>query len=211
MSTPIYHFTLLRHGESVGNAEGRYQGQADYPLSELGLQQARKLAERWIREDIHFDRVIASPLSRAHQTAKIICSALDTPITLEPLWMERNNGLIAGLKADEAPERFPQAEFVHPYQPVGQTGESELELFVRAGQAIQKLFIQPAGRYLIVSHGGIMNKALYIIMGLAPQANFAGPRFNFGNTGFATLSYEPARHIWRVLGIDDRAHLDGLS
>jgi len=41
-----YHITLLRHGESVGNSEGRVQGQADYPLTETGRQQAHSLAER---------------------------------------------------------------------------------------------------------------------------------------------------------------------
>ncbi|MBK8824271.1 MAG: histidine phosphatase family protein [Anaerolineales bacterium] len=42
-----FHITLLRHGESVGNAESRWQGQADFPLTDTGRAQARALAERW--------------------------------------------------------------------------------------------------------------------------------------------------------------------
>ena len=46
--TSIYHVTFLRHGESVGNAEDRFQGHADFPLTEKGRTQARSLADRWL-------------------------------------------------------------------------------------------------------------------------------------------------------------------
>jgi hypothetical protein len=47
---------------------------------------------------------------------------------------------------------------------------------------------------------------LYAMLGIVPQADFHGPRFRFQNTGFATLTYEPHQHKWRVLGINDRGH-----
>ena len=74
--TPIYRITLVRHGESVGNAENRLQGHADYPLSERGRAEALALAQRWKTEAITFDHVIASPLSRALETGQIIAAAL---------------------------------------------------------------------------------------------------------------------------------------
>lgn len=61
----LFFITLLRHGESVGNAESRWQGQADFPLTDRGREQARALAARWKRENAQFDHVISSPLSRA--------------------------------------------------------------------------------------------------------------------------------------------------
>ena len=64
-----YNITLLRHGESLGNAGGIHQGQADFELSEIGLAQAHALADRWQRESVTFDRIISSPLLRARQTA----------------------------------------------------------------------------------------------------------------------------------------------
>ncbi|RPI31749.1 MAG: histidine phosphatase family protein, partial [Chloroflexota bacterium] len=70
-----YHLILLRHGESVGNANGVYQGQADFELSDLGRRQAQALAERWVAEEKTFDLVISSPLLRARQTAEIIAEA----------------------------------------------------------------------------------------------------------------------------------------
>ena len=67
--TKSYGFVFLRHGESVGNAEERFQGQSDYPLTDMGRQQAQRLAERWVRDRIRLDLVITSPLGRAQETA----------------------------------------------------------------------------------------------------------------------------------------------
>ena len=43
---PVFHITLVRHGESVGNVENRLQGLSDFPLSETGRAQARASRER---------------------------------------------------------------------------------------------------------------------------------------------------------------------
>src|SRR5512135_2406685 len=103
-----YHITLLRHGESTGNAEGRLQGQADYPLSPTGRGQAAVLARRWLAEGVRFDRIISSPLLRARQTAEIIAAALDSlPIVFNDDWLERDYGLLTGLEASEARHRYP--------------------------------------------------------------------------------------------------------
>jgi 2,3-bisphosphoglycerate-dependent phosphoglycerate mutase len=201
-----YHITLLRHGESVGNAEGKHQGQSDFPLTPKGEAQARALAERWLKENTTFDLIISSPLSRALGTAQILANTLHIPLEFNPLWMERNNGLLAGLRPEEAIITYPRPPFIHPYLPIGQTGESQWELFLRAGTAIQDLLHHPPGKYLIVSHGGILNMVLYAILGITPQANFYGPRFRFGNTAFATLSYTPNEHKWYVHGVNDQAH-----
>jgi broad specificity phosphatase PhoE len=203
---PRYSITLLRHGESVGNAEGKHQGQSDFPLTEIGLAQARSLAHHWSNEKRIFDLLISSPLSRASVTANILAEALHIPLELNPLWMERNNGRLAGLRPEEAFEAYPRPPFIHPYLPIGQTGESQWELYLRAGQAVQDLLRHPPGSYLVVSHGGILNMVLYAILGIAPQANFYGPRFRFGNTAFATLSYNPLEHKWYVHGINDQTH-----
>jgi 2,3-bisphosphoglycerate-dependent phosphoglycerate mutase len=202
----IYHITLLRHGESQGNFEGRHQGQADFPLTERGREQSQALLQRWKDESKGFDLVISSPLIRARETAEIIAGGLDIPILFDPLWMERDNGLMAGLSEDEVRDTLPQPPFVHPYQPIGETGESQWELYLRAGKAVQSLFTHPAGRYLIVSHGGILNMFFYAILGISPQPNFHGPRFRFNNSAFATLQYQPSSHRWYILGVNDYLH-----
>jgi len=205
--TPVrYNITLLRHGESVGNAEGKHQGQSNFPLTDKGESQSHALAQRWLSENRTFDLIISSPLSRARQTAEILSQSLHILLEFNDLWMERNNGVLAGLRPEEAIQTYPRPPFIHPYLPIGQTGESQFELYLRAGNAVQNLLHHTSGNYLVVSHGGILNMVLYAILGITPQANFYGPRFRFGNTAFATLSYNPGEHKWYVYGINDRSH-----
>jgi probable phosphoglycerate mutase len=202
----IYHITLLRHAESTGNAEGRVQGQLNFPLSDKGRAQAAALAQRWLTEGVGFDRVIVSPQDRAHQTGQIIAKALNTPIELEPLWAERHNGTMAGMLENELRSIYTEGALPSPYHPLAETGEGDWTLYLRAGQALSNLLKHPAGRYLVVSHGGTLNMTLYAILGIAPQANYQGPRFRLENTAFAKFRYYPSRHRWRVDIIGDRAH-----
>jgi broad specificity phosphatase PhoE len=204
--SPPFQITLLRHGESVGNAESRWQGQAEYPLTELGREQARALAKRWKSENMKFDFVIASPLERAKETAGIIASELNLKVEFEPLWMERDNGEFSGLTAHEVRHNFQHPSFTTPYDPVGVDGEGDWELFLRAGQALHNLLKRDAGKYLIVSHGGLLNQVMHAIVGVAPQANNAGTRFRFGNTAFAQLMYYPHQHRWAIDKLNDDAH-----
>ena len=207
----MFCITLLRHGESQGNFEGRHQGQADFPLTDLGRTQTKALVDRWIAEKKEFDLVISSPLLRARETAEIIASQLDIPLEFDPIWMERDNGLMAGLSPEEVLETLPQYDFIHPYQPIGQTGESQWELYLRAGKAVQSLIYKSPGSYLIVSHGGFLNMFFYATLGIVPQPNFHGPRFRFNNTAFATLNYNPSSHRWYVLGVNDYLHVNSME
>ncbi len=201
-----FHITLLRHGESVGNAESRWQGQSDFPLTDTGRAQVRALADRWRRENQKFDFVISSPLLRARETAEVIASALNLGVELDPLWVERDNGDFSGLTADEVRQNFQHPPFYTPYDSVGGDGEGDWELFLRAGQALHSLLKREPGRYLIVSHGGMLNQVMHAVMGLAPQANNAGTRFRFENTAFAQLIYFPHQHRWVIDKLNDHAH-----
>jgi 2,3-bisphosphoglycerate-dependent phosphoglycerate mutase len=198
--------TFLRHGESVGNLENRFQGHADFPLTEAGRAQARALAERWKAEDRTFNRAFSSPLLRARETAETICGALNVALEIDPDWMEINNGLLAGLSDEEAKREVPRPVYITPYTHTGRTGESRWEVYLRAGRNIQKLLDQTAGHTLVVAHGGILNMTMYAILGIPVQADHTGARFMFHNTTFATFSYETEHHNWRMLAFDDRSH-----
>lgn len=205
----IFHITLLRHGESVGNAENRLQGHADFPLSETGREQARKLAARWKAEGVTFDCVIASPLARALQTAQIIAESLDiSQQETEPLWMERDMGLRSGMTIEEIRARYPEPQFLNPYQPWSEQGESDWELYLRGGKALHKLLLRPPGCYLVVSHGALLNKVFYSILGITPQPNWQGAQFRLRNASFSTFVYNPQTHHWRVEVIGDTHHLN---
>lgn len=201
-----FYITLLRHGESVGNAESRWQGQADFPLTEKGRSQTNALAKRWKKEKVKFDHVIASPLMRTKETAEIIASTLDLKIEFQPLWLERNNGEFAGLTAYEVRQNFAHAPFTTPYDSVGFDGEGDWELFLRAGQALHDLLKREPAKYLIVSHGGLLNQVMHAVMGITPQANNTGTRFRFENIAFAQLIYSPHQHRWTIDKLNDRLH-----
>lgn len=203
---PVYNFVFLRHGESIGNAESRWQGQSDYALTEKGRAQAHALAKRWKSEGVSFDLIIASPLVRARETAEIIAAALDAKLELASILMERHIGEMEGLTADEV-RRRPQPPFVTPYDSIGGEGEGDWALFLRAGQALQALVRRSPGSYLIVSHGGLLNQLMNAIVGIAPHVDPSGVRFRFENTAFARVVYFPHQHRWAIDAVNDRAHL----
>ena len=97
---------LIRHAESVGNAESRLQGHGDFPLSEKGLAQAALLARR-LKADPP-DHLYASPLSRAHRTAEIVAEAVGLPIEPLPGVQEYDFGAVSGLTWAEIRERYPE-------------------------------------------------------------------------------------------------------
>lgn len=207
---PVYSFVFLRHGESIGNAESRWQGQSDYALTEKGRAQAQALAKRWKAERVTFDLIITSPLVRARETATIIASALDANLELDPILMERHIGEMEGLTAEEV-RRRPQPPFVTPYDPIGGEGEGDWALFLRAGQALHRLLRRAAGSYLIVSHGGLLNQLMNAIIGIAPHVDPSGVRFRFENTAFARVIYHPHQHRWAIDALNDRGHLRTLD
>jgi 2,3-bisphosphoglycerate-dependent phosphoglycerate mutase len=137
----------------------------------------------------------------------MISAATGAPVEINPLWLERNAGLYSGLTPEDGHKQYPPPAFLPLYQPFGITGESQWELYLRAGSAVQVFINHPPGKYVVISHGGILNLALYAILGIVPQANFVGPRFRFSNTGFASLTFDPSDHTWRLNGINDIAHL----
>lgn len=102
---PDVDVLLVRHGESTWNAEGRWQGQADPPLTDRGLEQARAAADGAPPGVGH---VAASDLERARVTAEVLAGALDgLAVTVDPGFRERDAGAFSGLTRTEIHERHP--------------------------------------------------------------------------------------------------------
>ena len=81
---------IVRHAESAGNAQGRWQGRNDTRLTDLGREQAARLGRRLEADGYRPSRIYASPLSRTFDTARIASSYLELPIVrwddlIEPL------------------------------------------------------------------------------------------------------------------------------
>lgn len=93
---------FLRHGRSRADDEGRHEGRYDSPLTDTGREQVRRRGMDFKSEGITFDKIIASSLSRALETAHILGSILDSKVEKDDDWMEIDNGQLAGRTFEEA-------------------------------------------------------------------------------------------------------------
>ena len=141
---------LIRHGESEWNAVGRWQGQADPPLSERGLQQA-EAAARMLGT---FESVTASPLRRAADTAVIIAAELGVgPVPTDPDLMERDAGPWQGLTRDEIEALWP-GHLDSGTRPEGY--EDDATLMGRVGAGLGRVVARTESEALVVTHGGVI-------------------------------------------------------
>jgi broad specificity phosphatase PhoE len=207
----MHRITFVRHGESIGNAQGRIQGQLDFALTETGQRQAYALATFWSSRGVHFDHVISSTLQRARQTAEILSQESHLPVEFDVQWIERSFGSLEGTSLADIREKGAPEDLFHLHKSPGGSGESLGVLFQRGSQAVQSLIQRAPGRYLVVTHGALLHMALYFILGLSPQEHFHHVRFYFGNTSFSELSYDSVQNRWSIHSINNLEHLsDGL-
>lgn len=168
---------LLRHGQSTWNAEGRWQGQADPPLSAQGEAAARAAADAF--GDARLGpppAAVSSDLSRARQTAEILAARLGWgPVTTFRGLRERHVGQFTGHNRAEIEARWPgllAAGFVDP--PGAEPGPS---LLARAVATLHRVAsLHPARAVVAVTHGGLIH-AVENHLGVgdaAPHANLAG-------------------------------------
>jgi probable phosphoglycerate mutase len=148
----VTQILLVRHGQSTWNAEGRWQGRADPPLSALGEQQARQ-ATRLIGA---VDALVASPLERARRTAEIIGEELGVgPVEVDEDLVERAVGPWTGLTFPEIEQGWPGALEQRAW-PEG--FEEDDELVARSLRALRDLDARHCGGTVIaVTHGGLLH------------------------------------------------------
>lgn len=147
---------LCRHGQTEFNAVGRRQGQVDSNLTEKGQAQAIAMGCRFAALNLPRCRIYASPLGRAHHSARLIAAELNgPPITLEPRLMEIGMGswdgktdaeievLNPGLRAGLAPESW---WFHSP------DGETYAAFACRIAAAMERIQADPTPVKIIVAH-----------------------------------------------------------
>lgn len=93
-------FYLFRHGQTDWNKQRRIQGHTDTPLNEQGRHEARQLAIKL--QDIAFDCLYTSDLSRARETAEIVLAGRTTPLIVTSQLRETHMGEAEGMTIDEA-------------------------------------------------------------------------------------------------------------
>jgi broad specificity phosphatase PhoE len=147
---------LVRHGQTDWNLEGRYQGQLDISLNDLGRQQAVDLAQRLNGQ--RFSAIYSSDLSRAAETAKILSSSLQLPVRTDPRLREICHGEWQGILVETIKSRFQGEEDVFQKDPVNAHapgGESVAVLAERMASAAGEIASRHVGHLpvLVVSHG----------------------------------------------------------
>lgn len=148
---PVTRLLLVRHAQSEWNAEGRWQGRADPPLSELGTTQAAQAARRLGNVDV----IVSSPLQRAVVTAETIAEHTGVgPVQIDADLAERDVGAWSGLTRAEIEEGWP-GYLDQRRQPEGfEPSESVLG---RLDAAMARIEAAHRGAdVLVVTHGGLI-------------------------------------------------------
>ncbi|AWP34071.1 2,3-diphosphoglycerate-dependent phosphoglycerate mutase GpmB [Pantoea eucalypti] len=201
---------LVRHGETVWNAERRIQGQSDSPLTEKGEQQAWQVGERV--KHLGITHIIASDLGRTRRTAEIIADACGCSVTLDARLRELNMGVLEkrpldGLTTEEEQWR---AALVNGTEG-GRIpeGESMTEMATRMHAALNACLDLPAGsRPLLVSHGMALGSLVSTILGLPA---YAERRLRLRNCSISRVDYQQSAWLaegWIVETAGDISHLD---
>ena len=160
---PARAFWYLRHGQTDWNAQNLAQGAVDIPLNQVGQAQARDAAERLRNRGIR--TIVASPLSRARDTAQAVADVLGLPVHLDDELREVAFGMH---------EQQPMLDWFDDWvegrlTPEG--AESFLDLRTRAAAALSRALGRDAP-VLVVAHGALF-RAVRAEMGLAPNLRTA--------------------------------------
>jgi phosphoserine phosphatase len=145
---------LARHGESDWNRDRRWQGHADRPLTDLGREQARALADRLAASEL--DAVYSSDLERARETAAIVAEPHQLPVRELSDLREVDVGSWSGLTRAEAEDCFPDA---FRRWTEGQEGWEDGETYGQLSERVVRAVLAIAARHprdgvLLVAHGG---------------------------------------------------------
>jgi broad specificity phosphatase PhoE len=188
---------LWRHGRTEWNATGRFQGQLDAPLDDLGRTQALAAAPLLVAAGLSAEStvVVSSDLSRAADTAAALTALLGVPLRLDARLREHGMGAWEGLTRDEVGERFPDqlADWMAGRQVRGRGGEEPGAVADRAVAALADL--PPAAVAVVVTHGGTAGRVMERLLGIdADHRRILGP---LGNCAWSELSRQGER--WRLV------------
>lgn len=179
---------FLRHGQTDWNVHGRFQGQADEPLNDVGREQARRAATAMADQD--FAVIIASPLVRAYETAQIVAAKNGSEIGVDDRLMEIDCGSWEGRMWTDITSQNP--ELVQMYTDGvdfrrSPEGETIVEMVERARPAVDELLESHRGqRVLVVAHGLLIQRLVQSLLGLDPAIRLLG---SLGNACSSAVTY----------------------
>jgi broad specificity phosphatase PhoE len=208
--TTHQHLTvyLIRHGETQWNREGRCQGVTDIPLTDIGVRQARALAEALAHKPLSF--VLSSALQRSRETARIIAARHNLTIEVRSELNEWNQGELEGLTGAELLRRH-QAYFSRwrqdPVNAAPPGGEPLRERQAQAWAVIDGLRERTLnGPVAVVSHSMTLSTILCAALGL-DLANVHRLKVDIASKSTITFAPLGLFSAWVLTSLNDCYHL----
>lgn len=205
---PVTRLYLIRHGQSDGNAEGRFGGHSPTPLSRLGEKQARMTAKALEQERI--DVIYSSDLLRAVQTAEPLADRLGIEINKTKAFRERNVGVLEGLTFEESKQQYPKDYYALINRNINHVitgGESYRHLLSRGTRALREIFSAHRGRSVaIYSHTGAICYLTLHLIGAIHRGTVQTPWLVTSNCGINRFEIRGRRNT-RLVALNDTRHL----
>lgn len=195
---PGRRLIIWRHGQTTYNAEGRWQGQLDVPLSDLGRRQAQEKAQALLAYDI--DAIWSSDLTRAASTAQSLADLVQLPITLDKRFREIDAGSWSGLTAAEVKEGYADLQArveAGEDLPRGGNGETLTQVMQRSHEAALELLptLPDGGTAVIATHGMCGRALIAALVGLTQQQAWLAFR---GLSNCHWSAVVEGSHGWRI-------------
>jgi broad specificity phosphatase PhoE len=205
------HIIIIRHGQSQGNAEGRFGGHTDTPLSPRGRRQAETTAKALALEK--FDAIYSSDLPRAIETATPLARLTGVPLETTEALRERSVGVMESLTFEEAAELHPeqyQALLRHDFEHVLLGGESYRQTLDRASRKLDEAIERDkGGRLVLFAHTGTICILILHLLGALDAPELKPVWIATANCGIARFEVRDDGFV-RVLAINDTRHLVGI-
>ena len=166
---------VARHGETEWNRLNKVCGRTDSPLTDKGLQQAQLLAERL--DSCSIDVIIASPLSRAQETARVVAERKHLPVLTDERLIEQDYGVYEGVQRDDGDFLNNKRMFAYRYP----GGESMMDIARRTYDLIiETRETYPDSSVLFVCHNGICRVICSYFMDMTNEEYFGFSQDNCG-------------------------------
>ncbi len=205
------HVLLIRHGQSQGNAEGRFGGHTDTPLSPRGCAEARQTAQALASEP--FSAIVCSDLARAIETASPLAKLAGLELQTAEAFRERSVGVMEGLTFEEAATQHPDqyaALLRRDFEHVLLGGESYRQTLDRASRKLDELVEQyKGGRIAIYTHTGTICILALHVMGALDAPELKPVWIASRNCGISRFELRDDGFV-RVLAINDTRHLEDV-
>jgi len=203
---------IIRHGETMWNAERRFQGHGDSPLTETGRNQVTALGRRM--EAIDFDTLISSDLGRTRETSAIIAGFTGHAVEHDSRLRERNYGVLEGLTEPEIRAQYSEIydrfntddpDYILP------EGESHRQHYQRNVAFFEEFLTGRFGsKVVVVAHGGVLDSMFRYVAGLPLDQ----PRcYITTNASLTIISHGEfyGTNRWVIETWCDASHLNGID